>query len=460
MYLFIKRFIFTCPKMTKEVDKLAKDAAKLINSFPKGTRIRVVSHYDADGITAAAIICQALYRADYNFHASLMRNPFDKGLERVAKEENELIIFSDMGSGQIETIEKMNSKSIIIDHHQVKKQKTADNVLQINANLCKINGNYEGCGSSLAFALALALDGKNMDLASLAIVGMTGDKQYIGGIEGYNKTVVKKALDNDIVSENQMIKLYGDTIFDSLFYAVDPYYSGLSANKEKIIELLEKLKIDKDTSIHDLSDLQFKKLNSFLMLILTKNNCENNILDTIIRPRYKIDLFDCEAERLADLLDACGKGGNRGLGLSICLGDKDSFDEAVELEKQYKQEILDELLRLEKEGFKGKNSFRYFYSKNSSLGGVIGGIATNYMLDKTKPLISIVRNDDEIHVSCRGNQYLVKKGLDLGVAMSKAAKELDGHGGGHAIASGATLNLAKEDEFLEIVDSIISKQIK
>jgi len=35
-----------------------------------------------------------------------MRNPFDKGLEKVLKEDNNLIIFSDMGSVQIDTIER------------------------------------------------------------------------------------------------------------------------------------------------------------------------------------------------------------------------------------------------------------------------------------------------------------------------------------------------------------------
>ena len=94
------------------------------------------------------------------------------------------------------------------------------------------------------------------------------------------------------------------------------------------------------------------------------------------------------------------------------------------------------------------------------MGGVICGIATNFMLDNKKPLISIVRNKDEIHVSCRGNQHLVKNGLDLGAAMKEVAKKLDGHGGGHAIASGATIALSKEKEFLKIVDDLITKQIK
>ena len=147
--------------MTEDLDELCKKAAEIILSFPKSTRIRVVSHYDADGITAAAIICKALHRAGYNFHATLMRNPFDKGLAKVSKEGNELIIFSDMGSGQIETIEKMDCKTIIIDHHQYLKKKPSSNVHQINANLCGINGNYEACGATLSFQVAKTLNSQN-----------------------------------------------------------------------------------------------------------------------------------------------------------------------------------------------------------------------------------------------------------------------------------------------------------
>ena len=92
--------------MTDNLLELSNKAAKIILSLPKTTKFRIISHYDADGITAAAIISMALKREGYDFHVSLMRNPFTQGLERVKKEENEIIIFSDMGSGQIETIEQ------------------------------------------------------------------------------------------------------------------------------------------------------------------------------------------------------------------------------------------------------------------------------------------------------------------------------------------------------------------
>lgn len=447
--------------MTDKFKTACKKAAEIIYSIPKNSRIRIISHYDADGMSAAAIMCKALYRAGYDFHTTLMRNPFDKGLARVSKEENQLIIFLDMGSGQINTIEKMNSKSIIVDHHQFLKEKPDEHVFQINANLCGINGNYEACGATLTYGLCKAVDPGNSDLVPLAISGLMGDKQYIGGIRGYNKTILDRALKKKIVTEKIKIKLYGNSIFDALYYSIDPYFSGLSGNNEKILDLLKKLKINKDNKIENLSDEQTKKLNSYLILLLIKKECEKNILDTIIRTRYYSEtLYGCELERFADLLDSCGKGGNRGLGLSSALGDVESFKEAVKLEIEYKQKILNELLKLEKDGFMEKKGFRYFYSIDSSLGGVIGGIAMNFILDSKKPLLSIVKKDDEIHVSCRGNQRLVKKGLDLGMAMKKASEKLGGHGGGHAIASGATIDLNKEQEFLNMVDEIICKQLK
>ena len=446
--------------MTNELSGIFKKASEIITSLPSSTKIRVISHYDADGITSAAIICTALYRAGYDFHATLMRNPFDKGLARVSEEENDLIIFSDMGSGQIDTIEKMDCKSIIIDHHQFLKKKTSDNVLQINSNLFGINGNFEACGATLSYSFVKALDSKNIDLVSLAIAGATGDKQYIGGFRGYNKSIIDEALKNGFLKENSSLKLYGESIFDALYYSIDPYYSGLSGDEKGILELFKKMNIDKNIKLENLDNKKIKQLQSYLIMKLIKIGCEKNILDTIIRKRYWSNNLESELERFADLLDSCGKGGNRGLGFEICMGNKQAFNEAVDLEKKYKQKILDELLRLEKEGFNEKKGFRYFYSRDSSLGGVIGGIATNFVLDKVKPLFSLVKKDDEIHISCRGNQYLVSKGLDLGSAMNEAGKKLNGHGGGHKIAAGATIGSEKEEEFLEIVDDIINNQIK
>jgi len=445
--------------MTQELEQLTEDAASRIKSLEHGERIRIISHYDADGITAAAIISLAVQRAGYQFHVTLMRNPFYKGLARLKEEQNNFIIFTDMGSGQIEYIESLNTPSLIIDHHQVVKQQTPDHILQINANLCGINGNHEACGATLTYAVAKALNPNNTDLSSLALAGATGDKQYIGGFTGYNKRVIDDAIQQGIVTSFTGLKLEDTALKIAISHSIEPFFPGYSGHTEETKAFLHELHIDPNSTYSQLSDEKRKTLHSSLLLLLLKRGCESNILETVVRERYIADQTFGELERCADILDACGKFGRREIGLAVCFGDQQAYQKALLYEKEFKQEVLQELLTIEKEGIKQKKTFRFFYAKNSSLGGVIGGIAINFLLDKKKPLLSIVRKTDELHISCRGNQFLVNNGLDLGSAMNQVAKDLDGHGGGHKIAAGATIPLKHEEQFLKGVDMILTKQL-
>src|SRR5512136_90593 len=238
--------------MVKDIAEACKKAVVLLSSLPSSSRIRVVSHYDADGISAAGVLCTALYRAGFEFHATLMRNPFTKGFDRLKNEHNELIIFSDMGSGQIDMIEHLNCKAIILDHHQYLTAQTSKNIVQINSNLLGADGNYEASGATLSYAFVTELDPANEDLAPLALAGATGDKQFIGGARGLNKQILDTALQKGILTEQTSIKLYGETIADALFFSADPYYPGLSGNRNAIEGMLEKLNIKKSASLQDI----------------------------------------------------------------------------------------------------------------------------------------------------------------------------------------------------------------
>jgi len=448
--------------MAESLIKMSNKAAELVRSIPPETTIRVVSHYDADGITAAAVICTALYRAGYDFHATLMRNPFTKGLERLAKEESELIIFSDMGSGQIQTLETFEKPLIIIDHHQIIKQKVRNEIIQINANLCGMDGNYEASGATLSYSFAIALDDDNIDLAPLALAGAIGDKQHIGGLRGYNKELVDMALKKELLHPRMGLKLSGTTLLDALYFSIDPYYSQLSGNKKQIEKLLDKLNIDTKTSVADLTSETLTQLHSILVFSLLKTGCQSNIVDTIIRTRYFAPTLGYELEQYADLLDACGKFGSRGVGLALCFGSKEAAIQAQKIEQDFDQKILSYLITLENGGIEEGKVLRYFYCDDSSLGGVVAGIAANYIFDETKPLLSLVKKEEEneIHVSCRGNQTLVVHGLDLAQAMKEASQHFGGFGGGHKIAAGATIPLDKEQEFIPFVDAVVTRQLK
>ena len=76
------------------------------------------------------------------------------------------------------------------------------------------------------------------------------------------------------------------------------------------------------------------------------------------------------------------------------------------------------------------------------------------------PLIGFAdKEDGQVKASARATQELVDKGLDLSTALKKAAKELDGIGGGHNIAAGATIGKGKEEEFLDLVEKEIKDQL-
>lgn len=445
--------------MEKYLKEQAQVAADWIQKYAPKNRVRIISHYDADGITAAAIITHALKRLGYDFQVSLMRNPFTDGLKKVQKEQNDLIIFTDMGSGQLPLIQKIDAHCIIIDHHQLIEKQPPDNILQINAYQYDINGNYDASGASLSYAVALAIDERNTDLAVYAIAGATGDKQYIGGFTGYNKSLIENAVQQNNVKQKTSVKLNGNTIQEAIYYAVDPFYPTLSGRTQNIIEFLKKLDINPEKSPESLTSTEQKKLHSALILLLLEYKCEANIIDTVIRSRYYSDKTFGEVEQFADLLDCCGKGGHRDLGFALCLGDKEAYKEAISYEKEYKQNILDELHILEKDGATETDYIRYFYTDHSSLGGVIGGIAVNFIFDREKPLFSIVKKPHQLHISCRGNKYLVRNGLDLGAAMEKIARKLNGNGGGHQVAAGATIPQEKEQDFITILNEIITNQL-
>jgi len=447
--------------MKDELFKLTKIAKEKIETFPKKTVVRVISHYDADGITSAAIICKTLHRMGYKFHATLMKNPFKKGLERLKKENGKIAIFCDMGSGQIDRIRDLNYESIIIcDHHQpMKNAERNDKILEINAHLCNINGSFEASGATIAFALAKTIDEKNIDLLPLALTGATGDKQHLNGFRGYNRELLELALKNNLLEERKEWFNPRNSINDELYYSIEPYYRGLSGRKDKINEFLKKLGITDD--IFDELDNEKKKiLKSSLILHLLKNGCSPETIKSLTQSKYFFPYMGYNLDDLAELLDACGKSGEKALGLLIALGNKHLVGKAENIRKKFKQKILNGLLELEKpENIFELDAIQYFFAEDPSLGGIIGGIAINYCIRSDKPILSLTEMNDELHISARGNHLLIEKGLDLGLAMREGAKISNGIGGGHNIAAGATIPKKEKNRFLQKVNEIVKEQL-
>ncbi len=112
-----------------------------------------------------------------------------------------------------------------------------------------------------------------------------------------------------------------------------------------------------------------------------------------------------------------------------------------------------------------KRTFVQFFHAKEGIRDTIIGIVTNMLLnsedvDSSVPLLGFAYTENgDVKVSARATQALIDKGLNLSSALKHAAKELNGVGGGHDIAAGATIPKGKEEEFLEIVEKEIKNQL-
>ena len=96
---------------------IIKENSKLLNDF-KGY-IKVVSHYDADGISSAAILCSALRRNGNDFSIRIVKRIDEDLIEELNAENPDLIIFTDIGSSY--DLTNLKPRAIILDHHKSKK---------------------------------------------------------------------------------------------------------------------------------------------------------------------------------------------------------------------------------------------------------------------------------------------------------------------------------------------------
>ena len=172
-----------------------------------------------------------------------------------------------------------------------------------------------------------------------------------------------------------------------------------------------------------------------------------------------------DAKEYATLLNSTARYGQPEVGINVCLGDRGIWlDKAQNLLRGHRQNLVEGLQFAKEEGIIKKEYLQYFHA-GTGIRDTIVGIVTNMLLNTEEtnndlPLIGFAETENgDIKVSARGTQGLIEKGLDLSVAMKNAAKNVDGVGGGHNIAAGATIIKGKEEEFIKKLEEEIRNQL-
>ncbi len=449
-----------------------KKAAQCAEYIKKHTSILVVSHIDADGLTSAAIMGKALERKGIEYNTSFVKQLDIQTLNGIADQNPELVIFTDLGSGMLDAISALKLNAVIMDHHQ------PHGIYEhhLNPHLFGINGSTELSGSGVTFFLASAL-GDNGDLADLAIVGAVGDLQHAkhGQLMGMNRQILEAGVKNGVLRYEKDLLLFGKQtrpIFKLLQYSTDPYLPGITGSEDASIEFLKKIGIrqhgEKWRRWIDLEAKEKQQIVSAIMQYCLSSglqacNAQRLIGEvyTLLREREGTDVRD--ASEFSTLLNATARYDHADIGLAVCMGDRGAkFDEASTLLNEHRKNLVEGLNLVKEQGMTRMENLQYFDAGNKireTIVGIVAGMSSSFINNRSLPIIAFADSNGGVKVSSRGNHELIRKGLNLGEAISEAAKIVGGTGGGHDIAAGAFIPGESKNEFLRILDKKIGSQI-
>ncbi|MEA1925242.1 MAG: DHH family phosphoesterase [Candidatus Altiarchaeota archaeon] len=461
---------------SEQISKELWDDIKLFSERLRQEKdVLVVSHHDADGITACAILLDLFSYLKIKTDSIITKQLDSRVMERIKGIERS-VVFSDMGSGQLNLIRESGVDYYIIDHHKPMERDDR----QVNPHFYGYDGGRDVAGAGMAYFVAKSLG--RVDMAHLALVGAVGDMQdSSGSLHSLNRIILEDAVKQKTVKVKNDLRLFGRqsrSVHLMLTYASDPIIPGLTGNQQACMQFIESLGINpkRDNnswkSYVDLSLGERKKLISALYMRLLDFNVPEYLIQgmvgevyTLLREEKRSELRD--SKEYATLMNACGRQERAEIGLAVCLGDREGkWDEARELLQSHREMLRRGIQYLSNSGVNKRAQLYYFNAGgeiNERIIGVVAGMAYGAkIIPPNKPILAFAldREDPEMmKVSARANWTLVRRGIRLGDAMRKSSRKFGGEGGGHDIAAGATVPKKAVDSFIEAVNDIFEKQL-
>lgn len=446
--------------MLKEVERVAREFLEATKEKP----IRIISHFDTDGITSAAILAKTFQRLDKKFTIKIV-----KGLEEeiIKKELNrqpkEVLIFSDLASGSLEYFQNLAQPIFILDHHEIHKEQLNPNIKIINHHLTNDPEGNTCTGAGITYLFAKTISEENKDLSSLAIIGLIGDR-HERNLSKINQQIIK---DTNDLTIKQGLTLYPATrpLKRTLEYSTSPYIPGVTGNGEGAIELLRETGISFDKNLLDLTENEMSKLLTAIMVRKAQNNKEEEIIGNL----YILKFFNTKEDvrEISTLINACSRLGHHDIALSYCLENKKAKAKALDIYTKYKQELVSGLKVAEKMNKIEGSNFVILNAKDQIKDAIIGTICSMLSSSATYKegtvLIGMAYNENKIKVSAR---IVGHNGRNLKELMEQTVIEFKSDNpqsiaevGGHHYAAGCLVEKEKEDSFLNTLKKNLEIEI-
>jgi len=428
-------------------------AIEKIRDLGNDNKIRVISHFDTDGICSAAIFSRALSRWGRKFSLQIVKSLDEDFIESLP--ENEILIFLDLGSGSLKHFKKMKNRIIILDHHEIADE-IPSNVLMVNPVLYEMESLS---AAAVCYLFAKELSTENKDLATLAVIGMVGDLQEknIGKIFG---EILK---DSDTTLKKGLL-IYPSTrpLDKALEYSSSPYIPGVTGSRTGVLDLLRSSGISFEggryKALYELNEDEMRRLTTSIMVLCAKGNVQEEMIGNLFLVKFFNKLED--ARELSASINACSRMGFPEVALGFCLGNKGFKEDAERIYVEYKQSLVSALKYVDSsEKINGKG-YVIINGRDKIKDTIIGTIASiishSPAYSEGNVIIALAYNKDKIKVSAR---IVGREGRNLREVLSKVVIPLGGEVGGHSEAAGCLISREKEEEFISRVKNILDIEL-
>ncbi|MDV3243729.1 MAG: DHH family phosphoesterase [Nitrososphaerales archaeon] len=449
---------------------LSQDARRLAE---QGKKILVVTHVDADGLASGSLVFTSLMRRGADVVLRSIPDLDPKRIRELQKESFDFYIFTDLASTLASELEAaLDGRFLVIDHHQIPEEDMKKPFF-LNAWQYGYDGGKEACSSTMAYFFATAMDATNKNLAYLAVVGAVADRQDSGpgrSLTGLNRRAMEEAQSAGLLSVSEGLNLTGREtrpIHESIALTYTPFLSGLTGSKDTVLAALLQAGLRlKDGAIwrtaSDISDEERMKVIEVIAGAVGAGGGSADALAGLIGEIYTLEFEDShtalrDAREFATLLNACGRMGVPGAGMSICLGDRnEALKTAMKTLSEYRvninkalQSLLADSSRVSQHG--SVVLLRGEQLVDEKLLGPVTSIITSSPPYKDKIVISSATSGEaEIKISSRvGDSY--GGSVNLGLVMREAAEAVRGVGGGHSMAAGAKIPSSEMEAFSKLL---------
>ncbi len=445
-------------------------AAFLKPKLDGNTRIKIISHMDADGMAAAAILARCFYSYNVPFVVRFTPPVGPDEVAELSKEDYDMFVFIDQGSGQMDVIHKFilakHADVVLIDHHPGSFLEHP-NLAYLNPHTCGLNGGRDVSASGAVYSVIEQIDLRFRSLAGLAVVGAIGDRQeFSSGFTGVNESLVKRAVELGLLYQGEGLRLIGRTlnpVVECLRLSTRPYIVGLSGNLGACRSLIDTLGISHSSVLCDLGLEVERRLADAIFARVGPLATNEEFCHTLWGRIYTATTDDLVGPRdlreYATMLDACGNLGRPEMGFAVAVGDGTTQADALALMSSYHEQMLKVLDWLVKNltSFRLEPNFRYIYCGDAVAPRMMGealslGIESG-LIPTDRPVFGMVdEGNGIIKISARGTLGLATQGIDVGRALSKAAAKVGGRGSGHDVAAAARI---PQERMNELIDKLL-----